>query len=175
MTEAAADPFRLVGSVVDGKYRIDDILGEGGHGIVYAGTHVLLGAPIAIKVLKPFHTAADVKKSHDLFLREARILFALTHPSIVRLYDVGELETPIGKTPYVVLEKLDGHTLGAEIGTRIEEKRAFSVDEIRRMQVDSDGRGVLVRQADGGFAGTWGLDPSDSKGGKWLLKRIDKK
>jgi len=127
------DPFRLTGKVVDGKYRIEGILGEGGHGIVYSATHVILEAPVAMKVLKPFHAGADAKKAQELFLREARILFALGHPVIVCLYDVGNLETPIGSTPYVVLERLEGKTLNEELVVRGAERRHMSIDELRKI------------------------------------------
>jgi len=122
------DPFGLIGSTLADKYRIDRFLGEGGFGVVYAGHHLLLGQPVAIKCMKP--SSGDVaaqQRVTDLFLREARVLFSLTHPNIVRMYDVGTLamRAPLvsgawaPSVPYVVLEMIDGRSLQDEISSRI--------------------------------------------------------
>lgn len=118
-----SDPFQILGTVLDGKYRVDRVLGEGGFGVVYGGLHLIIGQPVAIKCLKQISgAAADQQRFTESFLREARVLFALTHPNIVRLYDVGSV-TPRGNptaapAPYVVLEYLDGCTLEQEIAAR---------------------------------------------------------
>jgi serine/threonine-protein kinase len=129
------DPFRLLGTVVADKYRVDRVVGEGGFGVVYGGTHLLLGQPVAIKCMKPFGGNADeVRHTVDVFLREARVLFSLTHPAIVRLYDVAVLRVGQEQVPYVVLEMLAGISLEKEI-----ERRAraggphFSAAEIARV------------------------------------------
>jgi serine/threonine-protein kinase len=115
----ARDPFQLVGTTIDGKYRIDRVLGEGGCGVVYLAWHALLGQPVALKCLKPMGGAVDDEKQlTELFLREARVLFSLGHPNIVRLYDVGTIATSMYAVPYVVLEYIDGPTLDEEIGRR---------------------------------------------------------
>lgn len=46
---SARDPFDLVGATIAGKFRVERVLGEGGFGVVYAGTHVMLGERVAIK------------------------------------------------------------------------------------------------------------------------------
>src|SRR5262245_45562483 len=113
---APRDLFRLVGTVVEGKYRVDRVLGEGGFGVVYAGTHLYLGQPIAIKCMKPLgETRAQEERMASLFLREANVLFSLTHPGIVRLYDIGVINLELHQVPFVVLELLDGRSLGEEI------------------------------------------------------------
>ncbi len=114
-----SDPFQIVGTTIAEKYRVDGTLGEGGYGVVYAGFHLLLKTPVAIKLLKPVSGAyASEQTATEQFLREARILFSLSHRAIVRMYDVGELATRLGNVPYVVLEKLDGIGLDAEIAAR---------------------------------------------------------
>src|SRR5438105_8569685 len=106
----ARDLFGLVGSTLADKYRIERVLGEGGFGVVYAGTHLMLGVPIAIKCMKPTGATPDEReRAAQAFHREARILFGLGHPAIVRLYDVGVI--PNGQVPYAGLELLRGATL----------------------------------------------------------------
>lgn len=128
------DPFGLVGTTVDGKYRVERPLGEGGFGVVYAGTHLLLQTPVAIKVMKPLAGKLDqTERAVRSFVREARTLFQLTHPGIVRMYDVGTLNTPFAVLPYVVLELLEGRTLEDEIVKRAAEGRPFGNAEIRAL------------------------------------------
>jgi serine/threonine-protein kinase len=129
----ARDPFQLIGTTIAGKYRVDRVLGEGGCGIVYAGLHVVVGAPVAIKCLKPVSgdRTAEARMT-EAFLREAKLLFALTHPGIVRLYDVGALEGA-NPVPWVVLELIDGPTLEAELARRASESRHFTAHELLQL------------------------------------------
>jgi serine/threonine-protein kinase len=125
----ATDTFNLVGTTIAGKFRIERVLGEGGFGVVYAGTHVMLGERVAIKCLKPLgFTPEERERGAQSFLREGRILFGLGHPAIVRLYDVGVIEE--GQIPYVVLELLAGKTLDAELRLRGEARRHFGREEL---------------------------------------------
>jgi serine/threonine-protein kinase len=123
------DLFGLVGKVLADKFRVDQVLGEGGYGVVYAGTHLLLGVPVAIKCLKPTSfTPEEQKRTAEAFLSEARILFGLSHPAIVRLYDAGI--THDTGVPYVVLERLTGITIADEITARAAQKKPFDKDEL---------------------------------------------
>ncbi len=125
------DPFGVVGTAIAGKYRVDRVIGEGGFGVVYAGFHQVIGQPVAIKLMKPAGDIADRARNADAFLREARVLFDLAHPSIVRLYDVGMTTTRIGEVPYVVLELIAGVSLAEEIRRRARrEAPPFSAAEI---------------------------------------------
>ena len=128
-----ADPFQLLGkTIAGGKYRIDRLLGEGGFGVVYAGTHGMLGQAVAIKCIKPQAGAHQHDaRTTDAFLREAKVLFTLTHPNIVRLYDVGAEPTPYGSMPYLVLELLHGVALDHEMERRGQTGgRMFSAREL---------------------------------------------
>lgn len=132
------DPFALVGTTIAGKYRVERVIGEGGFGVVYAGVHLGLSQPIAIKCLKPVDGVGGTDFTLATFLREARLLFALTHPGIVRLYDVGELVVRDGAgskaAPYVVLELIEGRTLHAEIQERrVGRRPPFSRAEIGKL------------------------------------------
>ena len=118
------DPFGVVGLVLAEKFRVERLVGEGGFGVVYAGTHLLLGEPIAIKF---------IKAEADTYLREARILFSLAHPGIVRMYDVGALDHNGMRLPWVVLELVNGPTLEHEISERRRSDRPFSYQELRTL------------------------------------------
>ncbi len=94
---SAKDPFGLVGATIDGKYAILRVVGEGGFGVVYAARHQVLGSEVAVKVLKPQGgTVAEQTQLTDAFLREARVLFALSHRAIVRFYEVGTVQVGVG-------------------------------------------------------------------------------
>src|SRR5438552_3004942 len=94
------------GQVLDGKYRLDALLAEGGMGAVYRATHVMLGKTIAIKLIRSAIVASPeiVRR----FQREARAATALNHPNIVSVYDLGQ--TPDG-TLYIAMEFIDGPSL----------------------------------------------------------------
>ena len=123
------DLFGFCGKTIADKFRVEKVLGEGGYGVVYSGTHLLLGVPVAIKCLKPTSFSDDERqRSVEAFLSEARILFNLAHPAIVRMYDAGvHAETGV---PYVVLERLSGITLADEITARAASRKPFDKDEI---------------------------------------------
>ena len=70
------DPFALVGTIFERKFRIDRVVAHGGFGVVYHGHHLSLGVELALKVLKP-QRSADADEWTDLlaqFLDEAKTL-----------------------------------------------------------------------------------------------------
>src|SRR6516162_2680720 len=77
------------GSVVAG-YRIDELIGRGGMGLVYRATNVALRRIYALKVISP--TLAEDEKFRDRFKREMRIAASLRHPNIVGIHYAGENE-----------------------------------------------------------------------------------
>ncbi len=99
-----------VGSVLDGRYRIDAILGSGGMGRVYRGEHTGIGKRVAIKVLH-----ADLSRNREAaqrFQREAIASGRLDHPNIVGVSDFGIVDHG---PCYLVMEVLDGEPLGARL------------------------------------------------------------
>lgn len=96
----------LLGTVLAGKYRIDERLNEGGMGTVYRGAHVLMDKTVAIKVLRPV-LAAD-EKIVARFSREARAASKISHPNAISVTDFGEAE---GGIVFLVMEYLSGRTL----------------------------------------------------------------
>lgn len=110
------------GTLLQGKYRIDRVLGQGGFGITYAATHTVLNSKVAIKELFPEGTARqgttvappgtlggggwqELKKS---FILEAQTVARFNHPAIVRVMDIFEENG----TAYLVMEYLEGQPLG---------------------------------------------------------------
>jgi predicted Ser/Thr protein kinase len=99
-----------VGKVLDGKYRLDAFLSQGGMGAVYRATHVMLNKTVAVKLINPeLVTSPDVVRR---FQREARAATALNHPNIVSVYDLGQ--TTEG-TLYIAMEFVDGPSLKSVI------------------------------------------------------------
>ena len=98
------------GDIIDGKYLVGTLLGEGGMGVVLSGEHTQLRQPIAIKVLAPKY-AAD-RQFRARFLREARAAASLSSDHAVRIIDVG---TTAEKLPFMVMERLDGESLEARL------------------------------------------------------------
>ncbi len=99
-----ANGRKLVGKVIgDGKYRIRSIIGSGGNGMVYEADDLLHKRLVAIKV--PSQGDSEMIKR---FLREGRAGAAVVHRNVCSLYDFGKLDD---ETPFLVLERLLGHTL----------------------------------------------------------------
>ena len=96
----------LIGSTIDGKYRIESKLGEGGMGAVYCATRMLIGDVVAIKVL---HTeqVAD-QQAIERFRREAQAAARLKHPSVVTIHDFGVINKNLA---YLVMELVEGDSL----------------------------------------------------------------
>ncbi|HKP60334.1 MAG TPA: protein kinase [Polyangiales bacterium] len=103
-------PDPLIGRVIQERYLIEELIGSGGMGSVYRGSHQLLGRRVALKFLMP-KLAQDVS-SRTRFLREARAVNRVQHEHIIDVSDVGETEDSL---VYMVMEYLHGRTLGEDI------------------------------------------------------------
>ena len=122
----AVDPFGLIGQLLDGQFRVDAVIGEGGFSAVYRGTHVGLDEPIAIKCLKLTGISAQGSAVVDSFVKrfrdESRILYRLGQGNlnVVRCIASGTTTAPTTRAlvPYMVLEWLEGHTLEADLRAR---------------------------------------------------------
>ncbi|NUP11845.1 MAG: protein kinase [Polyangiaceae bacterium] len=131
------DLFDWVGSVVDGRYRVDAVVGEGGFGLVYRGFHLGLGFPVAIKCLKiPAHFVAEAKELLVTRFREEGVMLSKLseHPNIVRVIDFGTGSRHGEPIPYLVLEWLEGQSLADVVAARRASGRGpFSESEALRM------------------------------------------
>lgn len=100
----------IIGEILDGKYKIERQLGKGGMGTVYLATHIGTERPVALKVI-----ASEFMKREEFverFRREARAAGRLRHPNVVDVTDFGFSATKNGDVAYLVMEYLDGCTLG---------------------------------------------------------------
>lgn len=107
------DPNQFVGSVLDGQYQIEALLGKGGMGAVYRARHILLGDRVAIKILPP-----EMRSNTEWlrrFQREGQAARRFRHPNAVTVYD---LRTSADGTIYLVMEYVEGTTLDAELKRR---------------------------------------------------------
>jgi serine/threonine protein kinase len=94
----------LIGTTFNERYRIDEELSKGGMGTVYRAHDTTLERDVALKLLSNTRMGAEGRAR---LLREAKIAANLHHPNIVVVYDAGEYE----KTPYIVMELVEGQTL----------------------------------------------------------------
>jgi hypothetical protein len=101
-------PSPLLGSVVDGKYRILGTLGRGGMGTVFRAVHAVSLLPMALKVLNPRFASRSGFRS--VLLQEARRAGRVVHESCARVLDVGEAADG---TVYLAMELAEGETLDA--------------------------------------------------------------
>ncbi len=100
----------IVGQTLDGKYKIEKELGKGGMGAVYLSTHLGTERPVAVKVIVP--EFMERTEFVERFRREARAAGRLRHPNVVDVTDFGIADTSFGQVAYLVMEYLDGCTLG---------------------------------------------------------------
>ncbi|MFO1533882.1 MAG: serine/threonine-protein kinase, partial [Thermoplasmatota archaeon] len=102
----AADTGHWAGRVLDERYRILRLLGEGGMGRVYSAIHPVIGKRAAVKVLHPRFSANE--EVVERFVQEARAVNQIGHPNIVDIFETGKL--PDGR-PYIVMAFIAGQTL----------------------------------------------------------------
>jgi len=106
------DESLAIGDIVAGKYRVEELVGEGAMGRVYRARHLLLGRSVALKVLR---ASVETEERRTRFVREAKATMGLRSEHVVRVYDLGVLAT---NTPYMVLEYLEGTDLRTILAER---------------------------------------------------------
>jgi serine/threonine-protein kinase len=114
----------LAGRTLLGKYRIESLLGQGGMGRVWQGSHVVTGRSVAIKVLD--ERFIDNAQIIHRFGREARAASAIAHEGIVEVLDLDRTEDGL---PFLVMELLTGEPLSQ----RIERLGRLPQDDVARI------------------------------------------
>ena len=131
-----------IGKKLDGRYEITELIGVGGMAEVYKGVDVIDNKAVAIKILKKEY--AENEEFLRRFRNESKAIAVLSHPNIVKIYDVGFSE----KIQYIVMEYIDGITLKEYI----EEERVltwkdtvhFVIQFLRALQHAHD-KGIVHR------------------------------
>jgi serine/threonine-protein kinase len=100
---APPSPYPLTGEVLDGKYRIERLLGEGGMGAVAKATHLLRRAPVALKFMSP--AVLQMTGAVERFVNEGVAASQIDSDHVVKIFDVGRMASG---APYLVMEYLEG-------------------------------------------------------------------
>ena len=115
---------RVDPKVIAHRYAVERLLGEGGMGVVYAGTDAVLRRAVAIKVTKS--GLLPDSEAAERFHSEARIAASIAHPHVVTIYDFGIMADGI---PYLIMELLDGVNLRSHLTShgRLCEREALDI------------------------------------------------
>lgn len=124
--ERATARGELAPGTVAGDYILEGFIARGGCGVVYAARHARSGRPAAVKVLS--EAVAHSRRVVERFAREVEALQLISHPNIVEIYEVGELND---NQPFYAMERLEGQTLDALIKaqTRLTPREALDLFE----------------------------------------------
>lgn len=151
------NPF--LGQVIDQKYRLESLLGQGGMGSVYRAHDLTLDRPVAIKVLHP--QLAAQPQFRQRFLLEARAAAQLDHPSIIKIYDFAAREDQY----YMVMEYVAGRSLAFYLHQLDEQGQILPLREVLSL---------MAQVADGlAYAHRRGVVHRDIKPDNILIKLLD--
>ncbi len=132
----------LVGTLLNGRYRLDAQIGTGGMSTVYRAFDQVLERTVAVKVMH--REIASDSDQLERFRREARAVAQFSHPHIVGVIDAGEDD---GR-PYIVFEYVEGETLKERIvrcrSLPVDESLAYAI-EITRALAAAHHRGIVHR------------------------------
>lgn len=104
-----ASPVALpVGARTIGSYIVEDILGEGGMGVVYRATQANPRRTVALKVVRPTLLTPRMLRR---FEHESQVLGRLQHPGIAQVYEAGTADTGAGPQPFFAMEYVRGTVL----------------------------------------------------------------
>jgi serine/threonine-protein kinase len=117
-----------IGQMIAGRYRLLQTLSEGAMGAVWIARDLILDLPVAVKLLHRGARPSSTEEAYltDRLMREARATASIRHPGVVRVLDYG---IALSAGPYLVLELLEGHSLGRRLrrGGRVLAERAVQV------------------------------------------------
>jgi serine/threonine-protein kinase len=121
------------GTEVNGRYRIDKMIGQGGFGAVYKAKNLATDQDMAIKLLA-VSLDSDDSDVIQRFFAEAQVTAALKHPNTIRVFDFGQTE---GGALYIAMELLSGRPLNEELKLRNAAGEVLTEDEIITIGVQS--------------------------------------
>ena len=131
---------KYIGSMLGGRYQIEEIVGVGGMAVVYRARDTILGRDVALKVLKKeFAEDPDIRKRFSI---ESRAVAKLSHHNIVSVFDVGSEDG----TDYIVMELIEGITLKQYLqrkGHLSWEETIFFAEQVARALMHAHSRGII--------------------------------
>lgn len=131
---------KYIGSMLGGRYQIEEIVGVGGMAVVYRARDTILGRDVALKVLKKeFAEDPDIRKRFSI---ESRAVAKLSHHNIVSVFDVGSEDG----TDYIVMELIEGITLKQYLqrkGHLSWEETIFFSEQVARALMHAHSRGII--------------------------------
>jgi serine/threonine-protein kinase len=136
--QVRVDEVLRPGQVVDGRYRVDHLIAEGGMAAVWAGQNIRVGKRVALKVIRRSFAAEDV--AAEMLRRESIAASKVNHPNVVNVFDVIEHE---GMT-CIVMELLQGESLAEYLAKR----GTLTFDEAATLLLPAM-RGVAAAHAQG--------------------------
>ncbi len=143
LTKTLETPVQVMrpGTVIAGKYRIIEEIGQGGMGIVYKAEDLKLKRSVALKFLPPH--LMDSPELKERFLVEAQAAAALSHSNICVIYEIGES----GEHPYIAMEFVEGETLRDKIkkGPLKPEEAVDIVSQVAVGLGEAHGKGIIHR------------------------------
>src|ERR671916_582570 len=131
----------VIGTLIRGRYRIEQKIGSGGMSSVYQAFDPTLERWVAIKLMH-----RDISSDPDQlerFRREARTVARLNHPHVVTVIDAGEDEG----NPYIVFEYVEGETLVGEVPFRADTQVAVAMKHVQEPVPDVQRRRPEVSSA----------------------------
>ena len=141
MDEVEAWTQGMVGQTLEGRYRLDAVIGIGAMGSVFRGHHLGLGRDMAVKLLHPQLTANPEMRAR--FSREAAAASKLDHANCVRVTDFGVTEDGLH---FLVMDLLQGHELTTRLGDRFSPPEALAlVDQVLAGLEHAHARGLIHR------------------------------
>jgi len=178
--------YLATGALVDGKYQIEKILGEGGMGIVYLARDIHTETPVVVKAIRA--QFADRPEFRTRTLAEGRALARIDHANVVRLNAVVVEQTAL----YLVMQFIDGEPLDKMIERHVAVRTPIPLDQVLpifRMILQGVGAAhaeglihrdlkpanILIRKRDGGAKVTdFGIakGEEDAKAGRGVTKGI---
>ena len=180
---AGNDPHGLVGEILNDKYEVLSVVGDGGFSTVYRARHRLWNRPVALKVLSGVGLLGREEQAQivEAFLREGAILAELSErsPAICQARDVGTVNVHGSTLTYLVLEWLDGSTLAdlLDVETALGRRPRSLLEAVRLLRPIADAlavahqRGVVHRDIKP--ANIFVLDDPAKDNGTQALKLLD--
>src|SRR5215472_14125070 len=123
-------------------YRIEELIGRGGMGVVYRAYDLRLKRPVALKLVAP--SLARDERFRERFARESELVMSLEHPNVVPIYDAGDVDGRV----YLAMRLVDGGDLGSLLRTEgaLDPRRALAICAQVAAALDAAHRRGLVHR-----------------------------